>query len=180
MPEYLSEFETEGGLFRLSPVFDYGYLRTDEELVPSDADTFAEYLSAAKETPDIPTWEMSAEGVIQLMLGYSMTNFVDFNAGTCDFDSQEFIALLELASMGRSLTEEEYLDAQWLFSPGATGIWNESLGSGGFPSVGVLVTQPMDTFAIYASTEHPEAAWNFFSLLLSEDCLLYTSPSPRD
>lgn len=168
VPEYLREYETDGALYRLSPVFSYGYLRSARPL-SSEADTFAEYLAMAKENADIPIWEMSAENIICVMMGYSMTYFVDFDSHTCDFESAEFIALLELANMGRTLTEDEYLDADWLLSPGNVGIWDEPVGEGGFPNSGVLVSQSTDTFAIYAGTAHPEAAWNFFSLLLSED-----------
>lgn len=71
--------------------------------------------------------------------------------------------------MGRMLTEDEYMDADWLFSPAHVGIWDHTPVMGGLPAQGVLVTEAMDTFGMYAGTEHPEMVWNFFSLLLSED-----------
>lgn len=169
VPEYLKEYETNGGLFRLSPVFSYGYLDINSEVISAVPMTFTEYLAVAKENSNNPTWEMKAEDVLLVMLGYSMTSFVDYNTGDCFFDSEEFMSLLELVNMGRMLTEEEYMDAEWLYSPGSADIWNEVVGEGGFPGAGVLVTEPMDTFGIYAGTKHPEAAWNFFSLLLGED-----------
>lgn len=169
VPEYLAEYETGGGLYRLSPVFGYGYLSINSDVVSNVPDTFGEYLTAARENADNPTWEMAAEYALRIMLGYSMTNFVDFDEGTCNFESEEFYSLLELTGMGRTLTEEEYLNVEWLYSPESAGIWNETVGQGGFPSAGVLVTESMDTFGINAGTMYPEAAWNFFSLLLSED-----------
>lgn len=169
VPEYLAEYETNGGLYRLSPVFNYGYMGINAEKIPEDIGSFAEYLSAAKGNQDSPVWEMTAESTIRVMLGYSMTGFIDFDAGTCNFDSEEFISLLELCSMGRMLTEDEYMDADWMYSPANVGIWDHAPVMGGLPVHGVLVTESMDTFGIYAGTEHPEMVWNFFSLLLSED-----------
>lgn len=169
VPEYLAEYTTESGLCCLSPVFSWGYVGADTSLVPASADSFGDYLTAAKDAPDSPTWEIPAQGVLSQLMCFSLTSFVDFDAGTANFNTQEFYNLLELASLGRQLTQEEYLETSWLYSPTSIDIWSEDLPQGGFPAAPVLMTESQDTFGIYANSQHPEAAWNFFALLLSED-----------
>lgn len=169
VPEYLAEYTTESGLCCLSPVFSWAYMGADASLVSTSADSFGDYLAAAKETPDAPTWEVPAQVALSQLIHFSLTAFVDFDAGTANFGTQEFYDLLELASLGRQLTQEEHLEAHWLYSPASINIWSEVLPQGGFPAAPVLTTEPRDTFGIYASSQYPEAAWNFFALLLSED-----------
>lgn len=169
VPEYLAEYTAESGLCRLSPVFSWAYMGADTSLVSTSPDSFGDYLAAAKEAPDVPTWEVPAQVALSQLIHFSLTAFVDFDTGTANFDTQEFYDLLELASLGRQLTQEEYPDTHWLYSPASIDIWSEDLPQGGFPAAPVLTTEPRDTFGIYASSQSPEAAWNFFALLLSED-----------
>lgn len=42
--------------------------------------------------------DMSKETMMYYLLGYNMDSFVDWNEGTCNFDSQEFKSLLEFVS----------------------------------------------------------------------------------
>lgn len=156
---------------------------------------FMEYLSAWKAAgADMP----AAESVLTYLLTCNIGRFVDFEAGTCDFASEKFEALLSFCKdIGGGLGntnvrtlfklpsgDENY---KWLndemIETSLNGLWDISaltqifdtkeLNFTGYPhdagDSGYVLEAVGGAYAISASSNHKEAAWEFIRYMAKED-----------
>ena len=174
--EYRREYETNGALYRISPVFCCETMIGNSEYVSADTDSFAAMLAAAQAlSGDCRVFSQEPGDCLQTLLQRSITKFVDFDSNTCDFENEEFEALLSLSALSTKAAEEP--DGQsWLYEIRAENLMDyhsEETGKSysvlGFPDTAILSAQPGDTFGISASSAQPEIAGEFIALLLSED-----------
>ena len=133
-------------------------------------------------------------GILQQCMGYNLDSFIDWAAGTCSFDSEEFISMLEFANTfpaefnyenydwetaeseysrlmnGKQLMTTCYissfsdLQVQYAFHGGDVNFI-------GFPSENGTGScfQPGTTISISSSCKDPDAAWQFVRQLLTEE-----------
>ena len=178
LPKYRQTFETDGGLYHISPVFGCELLLGDRTWLDIAPGSYQDMLDAAEQLPD--DWSalsMSPEWALKTMLIRGLCGFVDFDSRTCDFENAEFEALLGLSSLGVEMNEENLLRYQGtLFefhSCCSDSIEESDLETScfllGFPENGALYTEPGDTFGICSGSEHSDLAWEFLSLLLTKD-----------
>lgn len=174
--QYRQEYETDGKLYRIAPVFCCETIIGNREYVTEDAKSFAAMLAAARTVSgDCLVFSQEPADCLQTLLQRSITKFVDFDSYTCNFENEEFEALLSLSALSTKAPEEP--DGQsWLYeirtenlmdyNSDETGTANSVLG---FPDTAILSTQPGDTFGVSAGSAHPELAGELIELLLSED-----------
>lgn len=172
--QYRQEYETDGKLYRISPVFCCETMIGNSEYVSADTDSFAAMRTAAV-SDGCRSFSQEPEDCLQTLLQRSITEFVDFDSNTCDFENEEFEALLSLSSWSTQTSEEQ--DGQsWLYEIRTENLMDYNSDEAGapysvlgFPDTAILSTQPGDTFGVSASSAHPELACEFITLLLSED-----------
>jgi hypothetical protein len=174
--QYRQEYETDGKLYRIAPVFCCETMIGNREYVTEDARSFAAMLAAARTvSSDCRIFSQEPADCLQTLLQRSITKFVDFDSYTCDFENEAFEALLSLSALGTKAPEEQ--DGQsWLYEIRTENLMDyNSDGTGasdsvlGFPDTAILSTQPGDTFGVSVRSAHPELAGEFIALLLSED-----------
>jgi ABC-type glycerol-3-phosphate transport system substrate-binding protein len=132
-----------------------------------------------------PEWPQSF--VLSDLVTWNWDSLVDSETGTCNFDSEEFKAILQLAKDYAPETSENvknpiiniqersqlYFDNSGLYCISAIGYVDEMVGDPvyiGYPAMdggGNMVIYDK-SFAISSSTEYPEAVWEFAKLLFDE------------
>ncbi len=99
----LKAFEIDGGLYAICSSFSVGTLIGNADVVgPEMGWTLQEMqdvISAHPEAQYILEPYNTRSNILQAMLVLNMDMFVDWGAGTCSFDSQEFIDLLNFSSL---------------------------------------------------------------------------------
>lgn len=176
LEQYCEEYETDGKLYRISPVFCCETMIGNSEYIDADANSFADMLAIARTVAsDCRVFSQEPSDCLQTLIQRSISKFVDFDSNTCDFENEEFEALLALSALSTKTTEEND-GKSWLFEVRTENLMDfNSDGTGapysvlGFPKTAILLTQPGDTFGVYANSAHPEIAGEFIELLLSED-----------
>ena len=154
--------------------------------------TLEELFSIADRYPGTKAFDgVIKEEVMQFCLIFNEDTFIDWDIGTCHFDSEEFKAVLEYVSQfpnsvvsGR---EEESLftkiqKGEVLFAIAElyppvifkdyVRIYGEDAACVGFPTAdgrGGHLLISSDAYAIAAVSEHKEAAWNFIEESLTQE-----------
>nr|WP_300792044.1 extracellular solute-binding protein [uncultured Acetatifactor sp.] len=152
--------------------------------------TLEEMMGFIDSTPDSTVFSADAGQLLEYSLVFNQSHFVDWEAHTCDFTSDEFIRLLEFCGRfsDRKGTEgAEVLDMMErsntallheveLVRPEDISLLAQILGMEdisyvGFPTVdgraGSLLEDCGGTCAISAKSKHKEEAWAFVELLLT-------------
>jgi len=166
------------------------------------ADFFALLQSAEDVRYLLGPW-MDRESFLNVMIQFTGTEFVDWHTGQANFDSEEFIRLLNLAlllhpreewrdewgdisSYTRMLRGEQLLEFAFLSDTERFAEYPAALGEIrvlGIPTGqgGVHVLRPGGGMGINAQTEHPDAAWDFLRrFLLPEARVEVGFPVRRD
>lgn len=178
LDQYCQEYETDGHLYRISPVFCCETMIGNSEYVSAEIDSFSNMLSVARSVSnDCPVFSGEPNYCLQMLIQRSITEFVDYDSNSCDFENEEFEALLSLSALSSQTAEND--DAQygsWLYEVRTENLMDYNSDNVenthsilGFPKTAILSTRPGDTFGIYASSAHKEIACEFIMLLLSED-----------
>ena len=152
--------------------------------------TLEEMMEFIDSNPDSTVFSADAGQLLEYSLVFNQSHFVDWEAHTCDFTSDEFIRLLEfcgrfsdrkgtegaevLDMMERSNTallhEVELVRPQDIILL-AQILQTEDISYVGFPtvdgSVGSLLEDCGGTCAISSKSKHKEEAWAFVELLLT-------------
>ena len=152
--------------------------------------TLEEMMGFIDSNPDSTVFSADAGQLLEYSLVFNQSHFVDWEAHTCDFTSDEFIRLLEfcgrfsdrkgtegaevLDMMERSNTallhEVELVRPQDIILL-AQILGTEDISYVGFPTVdgrmGSLLEDCGGTCAISAKSKHKEEAWAFVELLLT-------------
>lgn len=139
--------------------------------------------------------EMTRDQFLYNVMNYCGADFIDVSAGKCNFDSQNFIEMLEYAkSLPKELSEEAYGEGYWatyesqyrenrtvlrdmyigsLSNVNYTlnGDFGEDVSYIGFPTesgMGAYV-QARECFAISAKSANQDGAWDFMRYYLTEE-----------
>ncbi len=169
--------------------------------------TIREIMEFAEKYPDAELLEYSTKsGILNIILNYSFDTFVDYETGTCSFDSQEFKDVLAFAnsfpaennydenepSMPSRIQSGELLlsDAD-VHNTQAFQMYSQMFGvevtNIGYPtfdgSLGTFM-QGDQMYAIFANSENKEGAWKFIETVLQYDKPdewgVYGFPSRKD
>lgn len=99
MPNVLTALETNGKLYEITPNFSIQTFAAKSSLVGNDRsitlDRAKEVMAGMGENVQMFNYEMTSSDFISGALTYS--DFVDYENGTCNFDTPEFKAFLEFA-----------------------------------------------------------------------------------
>ncbi len=151
---------------------------------------FFDYVSAHPEAQVLEYNDRSQ--MAQLLMGYGMKNFVDFETGEVKLDTPEFRQVLELlkgTSAEMSYSEEDMRSTpkkiadgdvlmmmDWFSDPGEVQVANASFSGGaafiGYPTVDGTPTSAFanaEAYSMLAGTRHPEGALAFIKFVLSQD-----------
>ena len=118
-PNLLTEFESGGKLYELVSRFYIKTIMSKREFVPYDGWTAGEFIDFAASLPeDAYLFDYSMPGdMFDFLLSGSMDSLIDYEKGSCNFDSDEFRKILEFAynnndewSYASSLSGDELMD----------------------------------------------------------------------
>lgn len=122
MPNVLTALETNGKLYEITPTFSIQTFAAKSSLVGTDRsitlDKAKEVMAGMGENVQMFNYEMTSSEFISGALTYS--DFVDYENGTCNFDTPEFKAFLEYA---KTLPKE--IDYEKLYNENPN-YWQES------------------------------------------------------
>ncbi len=217
---YLRVMEQDGALYTISPSFQINTLVGATAYVGEGQGwTMAEFLAAVEKLPEdgLILDYMTRESFLYTMLCYLLDSYIDYETGTCSFDSQEFIDLLNACMAfpedytayeefhiangtdGGWSEDMDYFNARYeelrtgqmmLMEPnfwsiselksGSVSCMTEDLtfiGYPGAPGNGAVIVANT-TYAISASSAHPDVAWQFLCSLCSPEFIEFYSGVP--
>jgi ABC-type glycerol-3-phosphate transport system substrate-binding protein len=189
----------DGGIYRIIPSFSIHTLVCSTSILDGKTRlTAAEMAELTKKYPEAAlTYGIDANTWLWQEVAYGLEEYVDWNAGTCSFDSQRFIDELELSksfpeTFDWNAVYDDYLEyennystmfregrtlfEQWYFNDvraarSARDMFGGDVAFVGFPAAGGSgsVIMPQGDFAISASSENKELCWSFLEQFLSDD-----------
>lgn len=186
----LKAAEVDGGLYQFFPSFFVDTLIGSEAVVGADMgwgiDEFASVLDAHPDA-DMPIGWMTGIELLKRVINYNMDAYIDWETGTSNFDTPEFIELLRLCSR-LPVNIYNIVPRETLLSSGRQIIgmhYASQMGSlhverldfggdivfKGYPSVpeNGSVINTWESFAISENSPNKDAAWEFLRMLLSKD-----------
>jgi len=164
-----------------------------EKIEPFTFESLLKRLDESNTPYLINTWMLDKNVFLSHSLHLSGNSFIDFNNNTANFDSEEFIKLLEICadlpiqemdgSVNTSVEDnrfrygEQLLRAEFISYPNQIRDLQERLGdivAIGMPTTkgGQHVISESPGIGINASSEHKEAAWSFIRRLLLPEAVL--------
>lgn len=163
--------------------------------------TLQEVMELAKQHPDVELMQYCDKmTALSLCLQYSSASFVDYEKGTCSFDSPEFMQVLEFANSFPNDVEWGDTSLPTLVQQGKVLLSQVSFsdiqqyqmyhlmyeGDGicmGYPTAdgtpGVFL-QGYDMYGISAQSEHKEGAWKFIESTLVDERHRWNFPTRKD
>ena len=184
--------EINDGLYYVFPLFTLSTIIGNPNVLGSEHGwNIDEFLAVLEKNPgaDLPmgAW-MTSNSFLYWAVIHNMDFFIDRDAGTVNFDNEDFIKLLETARLfptdypdfdsiderddiatGRQIMTEFYFSGFAQYQ-----MYREFFGGEvvlkGFPSESRTgnIINPFPTFAITSGSENKEGAWSFISSLLTE------------
>lgn len=177
----LEGYTMDGKLVTIPRRFHFSYLLAAEETVSEVEDWSMESVIALSgRHPDIsllPDMRMEANYLMgSFCADYYLEKYVDWEAGSCEFDSEGFCSLLEWVAgelKRRGSGEESLLASAYAYNYmdhqfSLVGNDNKTVLLG-FPSVGGesrFSIEVMDALSILKKSEHKEGAWEFVQFFL--------------
>ena len=198
-PTVLKAMEANGGLYRLCPSFAVQSLIGAASVVGDkpgwNYEQFREALASMPEGCTPLDQYTTRDNVLNTLVSLDMNDFVDWNTGSCSFDSEEFVEVLTFANSFQAefdwenyeWTEDESTPTriaqgkQMLMQAGIYSIddviYNDVYFGGdstyiGWPTnngVGNMLYLGDHAYAMSASCSDKEAGWEFLRSLLAED-----------
>ena len=175
--------ESYGGMYVLPSSFYARTIMAPEEYVGDSMGwTLEEFCNVANSLPeDVTLWSSGGDTLLSMILSTSGSRFVDYEAGTCDFENQTLIDLLNVCrdrcTEGED-TEDDALQvvpvmgrfAQFAVDNmlPAEAAGKTMIGYPGAEGNGMCLTF-QQCMSITASAKHPDAAWQFLRMFLSDD-----------
>lgn len=159
--------------------------------------TMDEMMALAKKNPKAKLlYGMNKESALQTCLMYASDSFIDYETGTCSFDSPEFIQFLEFAncfelefeyneeeSFPKMLQSGEVLLSNVSFSDvHAYQMYNLMFEEDGVTPIGYPTSDGKpgvylsgnETYGISSQSANKDGAWKFLESLLSEETTTHT------
>ena len=175
--------ETYGGMYVLPSSFYARTIMAPSDYVGNDMGwTLEEFCDMANSLPeDVTLWSSGGDTLLSMILSTNGSRFVDYDAGTCDFENQTLIDILNVCRDRCTEvedTEDDMLQvipvmgrfAQFavdnLLPAEAAG--KTMIGYPGAEGNGMCLTF-QQCMSITASAKHPDAAWQFLRMFLSDD-----------
>ncbi len=198
MDNVFDAYRVDGKLYYVTPSFSVKTLVGKTSLVGERPSWTMEEMMELKASMSEDTQligELTRSGFVQMMMQYCGNDFVDVETGKCNFDSENFIAMLEYA---RKLPEDidwsEYGDDYWetqdsqyrenrtllaecevsnvrYVNDYINGYFGEEISYIGFPSAtgNGAVVEAGEQYLISAKSENIEGAWEFVRYYLTEE-----------
>ena len=183
LPSLLEAMSPQGKLSALPYTFSLVTFTAPEDVIAEPGVTFAEAKAAADEAdlPLFPLW-MTRETLWGWMEEFAAVQFTDLEAGTCSFDSEEYIGLLR--ECGETSTDfpadisQNYVGLLQ-FEP-LQGYMRLSVISGNYGGEYTFAGMPNDetngsmfnielSYAISAQSKHADGAWQFIRRCLGQE-----------
>lgn len=163
------QFETNGELYAITPDFSLGVLFCDPDIISPSVSSFSEMLDAVSASQGFA----SSHEFANVMVAYSLNSFVDLEQRTCEFDSPEFEALLQMCAPSQNSISEETLPAiapvEITTIDQYTEIRDLGMECAGFPKGPVISRPANNLIGICANTTHLEEAEHFIWFMLGEE-----------
>lgn len=198
MDNVFDAYRVDGKLYYVTPSFSVKTLIGKESIVGDRTSwTMKEMQELMASVPEgtQSIGELTRSDFVQLMIQYCGNDFVDVETGKCNFDTENFVAMLEYA---RTLPEEinwdEYGDDYWekrdsqyrenrtilaecdvssvrYINDYINGYFGEEISYIGFPSDSGngAVVEAGEQYLISAKSEHIDGAWEFVRYYLTEE-----------
>ena len=131
LPNLIEALETENGeIFELPIEFQANVISARKSDIPLDQWTLEEFLAVQAKRPEAyAAFSLSPEMLVNLIFQYSSEDFVDWNAGTCNFETEYFIKLLDFAkSQKLDLSKHYYALAHNNIDAGISYLFITNLG----------------------------------------------------
>lgn len=186
LSNYLEACETNGHLYSIEPSFMIETICAKKKFVTKQDWTFADFKQTFDSMPDdmqlFPNGNNNA--AVLSFLTDSGSNFIDYKNFTCNFNTDEFINILEFANTFPGVDEYNFeqgscrddtalLDVLYISSfrdinRQIQGGFGEEIAFAGFPSetgAGSRILRG-NQFAVMADSPNKEAAWEFIRSIL--------------
>jgi hypothetical protein len=195
----LSAMEINGGLYEVSPGF---YLVTAlstaefADVKNMSIDTLESYVQDNEYYQSIFDLSMARDAWLQILIDAYGSYLIDWENGTCNFDSPYFINLIETAkqlpaqsNISGGKYADRIRDSQSILymtefrsiavASLAADAYGENYSFAGFPAVGNVIA-PELSFGISQSSAHKELCWQFLRTLWTSDENYGTIPFRKD
>ena len=197
MPNVLVAFSVDGALYQITPSFAVSTVVGKTSLVGEGPSwTIDEVLALQAAYPDSQMFEMwTRYDLMNSVISATGHQFMNELEGTCSFDSEEFIKLLEWANTFpeeidyNKIDDDYYLHYDTMYRENKTllqstyvsmftdfkylrgGAFGEAITCIGYPTAegSGSVLQPETTFAISSQSEYKEGAWQFVRHFLTDE-----------
>lgn len=187
--QIFSASEYENGLYMIFPSYNISTVLGKSEYVGKGGTwSLDDFRALVKKNPYVPVFgkDITREGILQYIIGANGGAFVDWENGSCSFDSDEFINLLSFVGLieeNRSEGGDEAADVasgeqllsvtvlnSVILSPHLRS-FGDSLACVGFPadSGGGNAIVPEASLGISSMSENKQAAWRFVREFLLDD-----------
>lgn len=193
-------YSVDGKLYQIIPNFSITSFIGKTSLVGDRSGwTMADFQEVLAQNPDINAFgETTRDGFIWNVVRYGGTQFIDRATGKCNFDSEEFISLMEYAKTlpeeiqndagegdwetyweeyqsqyieNRTLLKEVYIGRIADLNRDINGYFNEPVSFIGFPVAegNGSVINYNQSFSISAKSANQEGAWEFLRYYLTDE-----------
>ncbi len=194
MPNVIEAYKVDGKLYYIIPRFYVETFLTHADVVGKrDSLTIAELQQLMQERKDSIVFEyINQEQFMSLLMLYNGSDFVDPASGTCNFNSPEFISLLEFAkTLPKEINYEEggqedyysryvsgrYLTCQYSISSfnnmsyTLNGMFDGKANYTGFPNLNgsTSVLNYYELYAISDKSSNKDGAWQFLRQYLTKE-----------
>lgn len=199
MPNVLKASEIDGKLCSVSPFFEVTTMTVRTEFADKEGWTFDEMLETYNKHKDKMTLtNINSREYAMSLFVYKCTDFLDYEKGTCSFDSPEFIKILEFCNQFPGIEEkaEETDDSGFYYDDGALDLRNGKIllselymssprdyayeKQGRFGTDITMAGYPgkdgnggrlsfQNNFAILESSQNKEQCWEFISMFFEKE-----------
>lgn len=198
MDNVFDAYRVDGKLYYVTPSFSVKTLVGKTSLVGERSSwTMEEMMELMASMPEGTQLigELTRSGFVEMMMQYCGNDFVDVETGKCNFNSENFIAMLEYARMlPEDIDWSEYGDDYWetqdsqyrenrtllaecdvsnvrYVNDYINGYFGEEISCIGFPSAigNGAVVEAGEQYLISAKSENIDGAWEFVRYYLTEE-----------
>ena len=197
MDNVFKAYSVDGKLYQVIPKFFVRTMVAKEALVGDRTSWTMDDLYQLRDSQPEDTkmfGDLTRENFFNLVMTYNGAELVDINTGKCNFDSPEFVALMEFAKTlpeeivyddsywenydyesqyreNRALLCETYISRVGSLNYTINGLFGEDISYIGFPtgSGQGSVIDVGDTYCISAKSANQDAAWEFLRYYLTDE-----------
>lgn len=193
LPELRAAWEHAGGLYHISPDFSIFTLAGPASVWQGLDFNRSNFQRVWQEYAELrqPVANLTASGMLSALLQLELPLYLDWQNGSCSFESQDFIELLQFCArfpLEIDWQSPDYLEDEDMVAAGRSLLARVSVSDYGSPQLlqalwGAPVTYtglPLaeaggnyfhsnNMVAISSQSAHPEGCWRFIRFLLSEE-----------